>query len=73
MLFSTVVRAPESHSRVSGSKPQGGSKVDSAFHPSEVDQMSTGNSGGLSAKSKLSPRSGSVALRLLNSIHKIVL
>ena len=23
------------------SKPLGGSKVDSAFHPSEVDQMST--------------------------------
>ena len=25
-----------------------GSKVDSAFHPSKVEQMSTGNSGGLS-------------------------
>ena len=25
------------------SKPLGGSKVDSAFHPSEVDKMSTSN------------------------------
>ena len=32
------------------SKPQGGFKVDSAFHPSEVDQMSTRNFGGLRGK-----------------------
>ena len=36
-----------------------GSKVDSAFHPSEVNKMS-----------KLLPCSGSVALRLLNPDHK---
>ena len=33
-----------------GSKPLGGSKVDSTFYPSEVDQMSTKNSWGLSGK-----------------------
>ena len=32
------------------SEPQGGSKVDSAFHPSEVDQMSTKISWELSGK-----------------------
>ena len=32
------------------SKPLGGSKVDSAFHPSEVDKMSTRNSWELSGK-----------------------
>ena len=32
------------------SKPMGGSKVDSAFHPSEVDEMSTRNSWGLIGK-----------------------
>ena len=30
--------------------PLGGSKVDSAFHPSEVDKMSTRNFQGLSGK-----------------------
>ena len=29
---------------VPGLKPLGGCKVDSAFHPSEVDEMSTRNS-----------------------------
>ena len=48
----------------------GGSKVDSPFHPSEVNQMSIGNSGNLVVKSKLSPRSGSVTLKQLNPIHK---
>ena len=32
------------------SKPLGGSKVDSAFHPSEVDKVSTRNVWGLSGK-----------------------
>ena len=31
-------------------EPLGGSKVDSAFHPSEVDKMSTRNSWELSGK-----------------------
>ena len=29
---------------ITGSKPLGGSKVNSAFHPSEVDQMTARNS-----------------------------
>ena len=37
------------------SKPLGGSKVDSAFHPSEVDKMSTRNIWELSGKNKLPP------------------
>ena len=48
---------------VPSSKPMGGSKVEPAFHPSEVDLP--GLPGDLVAKSKLSPRSGSVALRQL--------
>ena len=51
---------------VPGLKPLGGCKVDSAFHPSKVDEMSTRNSWGLMVKSKLSPHSGSVALRQMN-------
>ena len=39
-------------------KPLGGSKVDSAFHPSEVDKMSTKNIWNLMVKSTLPPRSG---------------
>ena len=35
---------------VPGPKPVGGSKVNSAFHPSKVDQMSTRTSRGISAK-----------------------
>ena len=34
------------------SKPLGGSKVDSAFHPSEVDEMSTRNFWNLVVKSR---------------------
>ena len=41
------------------SKPLGGSKVDSAFHPSKVDKMSTKNFWELSGKKKPIPRSGS--------------
>ena len=44
-------------------------KVDSAFHPSKVYQMSTKNSWELTVKSKLSPRRVSVTWRQLNSIH----
>ena len=36
-------------------KPLGGSKMDSAFHPSEIDKVSTRNFGNLVVKSKLPP------------------
>ena len=44
---------------VMGSKPLGGSKVDSASHSSEINQMSIKNSipGDLVVKRKLSPSS----------------
>ena len=46
-----VVKVLDSQSRgVPCSKPLGGSKVDSAFHPYEVDKMSTRNLWGLSGK-----------------------
>ena len=45
-----AVKALDSQSRVPCSKPLGGSKVDSAFHPSEVDKMSTRNFYELSGK-----------------------
>ena len=57
------------------SKPLGGSMVNLAFDPSERDQLSTRNSwkpGNSIVKMKLSPCSGSVALRKLNPIHKKV-
>ena len=38
-----VVKALDSHQEVPCSKPLGGSKVDSGFHTSEVDKMSTRN------------------------------
>ena len=41
-----------------GLKPLGGSKVDSVFHPLEVDQMSTTTSWVFVVKSTLSLRSG---------------
>ena len=41
------------------SKPLGGSKVNSAVHPSEVDKMSTWDFWELMVKSKLPPQSGS--------------
>ena len=47
---------------VPGLKPRGGSKVDSAFHPSDVDQMSTGNSSSPSGK-EWTACSGSLTLR----------
>ena len=55
-----------------GSKPLGGSKVHSAIHSSEINQMSIKNSipGDLVVKSKLSPGSDSAALIQLNPIHK---
>ena len=55
---------------VPGSKPLGGPKVDSAFHPSEFDKMSARNSEDLVVKSELSPCNGSVALKQFNTIHK---
>ena len=45
-----VVKALDSQSRVPCSKTLGGSKVDSAFHPFEVDKMSTRNFWELSGK-----------------------
>ena len=46
-----VVKALDSQSRGPVfKKPVGGSKVDSAFHPSEVDKMSTRNFWELSGK-----------------------
>ena len=44
---------------VPNSKPLGGSKVNSAFHPSKADEMSARNIWQLSVKSKLPPRCGS--------------
>ena len=55
---------------VPGSKPLDGSNVDSAFHPFKFDQLSTKNCWELNGKSKISLRSGSVALRQLNPIHE---
>ena len=55
-----AVRALDSQSRDPVFKPLGGSKVDSAFHPSDIDKMSTKNFWELVVKSsKLPPRSGS--------------
>ena len=50
--------------------PLGGSKIDSVFHSSKVDKMSTTNPWELLVKRKLSPHSGFVALRQWNYIHK---
>ena len=45
-----VVKVLDSQHINSCSKPMGGSKVDSAFHPSEVGKMSTRNFWELSGK-----------------------
>ena len=45
-----VVKALNSQSGIPYSKPLGGSKVSSAFHPSDIDQMSTRNFWELSGK-----------------------
>ena len=42
--------ALDSKTGVEDSKPLDGSKADSTFHPSEVNEMSTRNSLGLSGK-----------------------
>ena len=52
-----------------GSKRLDGSKGDSAFHPPKVNQV-PGTPVVLVVKSKLSPRSGSAALRQVNPIHE---
>ena len=46
-----VVTVLDSQSRVRCSKPLGGSKVDSAFHPSKFNTMSTRNFWELSGQS----------------------
>ena len=45
-----VVKALDSRSGAPCSKPLGGSKVESAVHPSDVDKMSTRDSWQLSGK-----------------------
>ena len=57
------------HSRGPGFKSTRCSKVDSAFHPSEADQMSTKN---LVVKSKRTPDSGSATLRQFNSTQPAI-
>ena len=60
----------DSQSRGLVSKPLAGSKIDFAFHSSEVDEMSARYTEDLVVKSKLSSCSSSVALRHLKSIHE---
>ena len=55
---------------VPGSKPSGGSKFNSPFIIPRSIKWVPGTPGDLVVKSKLSPHSGSVALRQLNTIHK---
>ena len=50
MLISVIPRRWIPNPGVLSSKPLGGSKVDSAFHPSEVDEISTRNFWELSGK-----------------------
>ena len=52
------------------SKPVGGSKVDSVFHPSKVDEVSTRNFWELSGKKVNCLLEVALALRQLNPIHK---
>ena len=52
------------------SKLLGGSKGNSDFHPSKINQMSTRNIWDLVVRGKLLPRSGLVALRQLNLFNK---
>ena len=69
-----VLKALDSQPRGPRFKITGWFQVNSAFHLSEGDQWSTRNSwnpGNWRVKRKLSPRSGSVALRQLNLIHKM--
>ena len=50
MINDPVVRRWIPNPEVPGSKPLGGSKVHSAVHPSEIDQMSTRTSCGFTDK-----------------------
>ena len=45
-----VVKMLDSQSRAPDSRPLSGSKFESAFHPAEVNEISTSNSWGLSDK-----------------------
>ena len=65
-----MVKTLDSQSKVSIFKSTDGPKVDSDFHPSEVDQMSTRNFWELVVESKMPPSSGYVAMRQLNPIHE---
>ena len=50
MINGLAVRRWIPNPEVPGSKPLGGSKVHSAVHPSEIDQMSTRTSWGFTDK-----------------------
>ena len=67
--LSHIYRRWISISWVPCSKPLGDSNVDSDFHPSKVDQVSTRNIL-LISWNKLLPRSDSVTFRQLNPTHK---
>ena len=55
---------------ISCSNPLGGSKVNSTFHPSIIDDITPETPGDLRVKSNLPLCNSSVAFRLLNSIHE---
>ena len=62
-----VVKMLDSQSVGPVFKTLGGSKVDSAFHPSKVDKMSARNFGELKVNCLLEV---ALALRQLNPVHK---
>ena len=64
-----MVKAMDSQSR-GPMLSLGGSKVDSAFHPSKVDKMSTRNFWELSRKKVNCLLEVALALRQLKPIHK---
>ena len=49
-IWSHIGQSLDSHPGVPSSKPLGGLKIDSAFHPSEADKMNTRNFWELSGK-----------------------
>ena len=65
-----VFRTLDSQSRSLGSERLGGCMIDAAFHPSEVNQISTSTSGDFANKSIVSPQSGFVVSRQWNPFHK---
>ena len=69
-LDGLVVKVLDSIPGVPFSKPLCGSKVDSAFHPSEVNIMSTGNFWELSVKKVNYLLKVALALKQSNPIYK---